>query len=81
MGQIVLIYWITNISTVAPWEVHSLHWLSPQQLQDLQTGLITLRVTKVGPAKKVLKLDQIEGLMHMNQVVLRLTLSHVYSEP
>ena len=62
MGQIGLIYWIMNISTISPWKAILFTTLSSQEHQELRLGLTTLYVTRLGLAKKVHKVGPDWGL-------------------
>ena len=70
MGWIGLIRWIMNIYIVSPWKDNSLHCTFPQRTLEPQIGHHHFTCDKVGPEKKLIKLNQIEGLMHMYHVVL-----------
>ena len=74
MGQIVLIRWIMNISIVIPWKVRSLCYSFPSRASEPTIGP---RHFACWTHQKVIKLDQIEGLVHMSWAVLLPTLSHV----
>jgi hypothetical protein len=81
MGQIVLIRWIMNISTVSPWKLRSLRYTFPSKASELTIRPRHFACDEGWTRQKARQLDRIEGLIHMSRAVLKPTLGHVESDP